>query len=74
MNSILVLLFACCIATVLIVVFYYYMNFVRQKFIDFDTGKIKELPWYTTPRWVRDAWDPTWAKIQRTLINIQVSI
>ncbi len=71
MNSILGLLLAIILAFILIVLFYNYMNLVRDTYIHFDNDTIKELPWYIPPRWVRDAWDPTWLSLQRIFIQIQ---
>lgn len=74
MNEIVGWILSLIVATALIVLFYYYMNMVRDIYASFDSNKITTLPWYVPPRWVRDAWDPTWAAIQRQLIILQTKI
>ena len=55
-----------------IMLFYYYMNWSRNQWISYDKSAIKELPKYVPPRWVRDAWDPTWAYLQRLYIKMSI--
>lgn len=74
MNVFLEIILALVVALILIVLFYYYMNWVRDTYTDYDSNKIKELSWYTPPRWIRDAWDPTWGFIHRSYIILQLSI
>lgn len=62
------------IAVILLGIFYIYMNKARGIYVDYDSNKIKSLPWYVPNRWLKDAWDPTWAAIQRNLINLQTKI
>ncbi len=45
------------------------MDWVRDQYTSYDNGEIKNLPFYTPPRWVRDAWDPTWMYLQRLYIK-----
>ena len=74
MNDFVGILISLIIAIFLVLCFYYYMNFIQDTYINFDSNKIKTLPWYAPPRWIRDAWDPTWAAIQRNLIILQTKI
>lgn len=50
------------------------MNWVRNTYLDYDSNKIKELPWYIPSRWIRDAWDPTWSFLHRSFVILQISI
>ncbi len=74
MDDLIGVLLALIIAIVLLGLFYIYMNYNRSIYSDFDSNKLKSLPWYAVPRWVKDAWDPTWVSIQRSLINLQTKI
>lgn len=74
MDDLIGVLLALIVAIVLLGLFYIYMNYNRGIYSDFDSNKLKSLPWYSVPRWVKDAWDPTWVSIQRVLINLQTKI
>lgn len=74
MDSISGIILSIIVAFVLILAFYFYMNVVRDTYINYDSNKITALPWYVPPRWIRDAWDPTWTTIQRSLVILQTKI
>jgi hypothetical protein len=74
MDTIIGIILSIVVAFVLILAFYFYMNIVRNTYIDYDSNKITKLPWYTPPRWIKDAWNPTWTFIQRNLVILKTKI
>jgi hypothetical protein len=72
MNQIAAIVLTCIVVMICMAMFYYYMNWVRDQYIDFDKGKLEEIPSYALPVWARDAWDPTWAYIMRTNVKLGV--
>ena len=62
----------------MLVAFYYFMDLNRQNYTAFDKGILKnsdnktiikkeDMPWYTLPIWVNDAWIVTYRTILRTV-------
>ena len=47
------------------ILFYNYMNNVVLLYLSLEAGKIENLPDYTPPVWMKDAWIPTWIWIER---------
>ena len=50
---------------ILMILFYNYMNNVVLLYLSLEAGKIENLPDYTPPVWMKDAWIPTWIWIER---------
>lgn len=71
MNEIVEIILTITTIIILLILFYMYMNWVRDQYINFEKGDIKELSWYIPPIWVKDAWDPTWATIQRSQVKLR---
>lgn len=60
------------VALVILLLFYIYMNWVREQYVDFGSGKIPAISRYVPPVWMKDAWDPTWREIQRLRVNLAI--
>jgi hypothetical protein len=73
MNVIVEIILSLITATVLLVIFYIYMTWVSKQYRDYYKGKIIELPSTVPPVWVKDAWEPVWAEIQRIYIRLSIN-
>lgn len=74
MNYFIGIICSLIIASILLYLFYLYLNKVRDIYVDYDSGDIEKLPWYAPKRWVKDAWNPTFAAIQRNLIILKTKL
>ena len=60
------------VVLIILVLFYMYMNWARDQYLDYNSGKNRVISSYVPPVWMRAAWDPTWREIQRLRVTLAI--